>query len=73
MKSDETVNKSNYFQELITNVTRVHKTQFVLFGFRAYLALHLARSPSSNMNNYYIEGDRTICFASFTLDHESFM
>ena len=38
-----------------------------LSGFRANLASHLARSPLNHSYGYSPAGDRTTCFATFTL------
>ena len=65
--------KFNLMQNIMVDIAPVQKLLIVLFGFRAYLALHLERSPSSHSNGYDSAGDRATCFASSTLNPESFV
>ena len=51
----------------------VPANQFVLFGFRLNLPLHLERSSLSHSYGYASAEDRPTCFGSFTLIPESVM
>ena len=50
---------------------RISKLQFVLFGFRSHLALHLVRSLLNHSADYASVSDRPTCFPSYTLKSES--
>jgi hypothetical protein len=63
------------FKCLIKDISMSHcgffRVQFVLFGFRTQLALHLERSPSIRGYGYESPGVRPGCFASYTMNPES--
>ena len=65
--------KYNPIQKVMAEISSIQKILFVLFGFRAHLALHLERSPSSHSYGYDSAGDRPSYFASSTLNPESFV
>ena len=65
--------KFDPIQKLMDEIAPIQKVLFVLFGFRAHLALHLERSPLSHSYGYDSARDRPTCFASSTLIPESFM
>ena len=53
----------------MAEIASVCKVQFVLFGFRAHLALHLERSPSSHSNSYDSAGDRPLDRSPGVVEH----
>jgi hypothetical protein len=66
------MDKSHCIQSGRAKMATLLKVQYVLFGFRANLALHLERSPLSHSFGYDSAADRPSCFASYTLIPESF-
>ena len=65
--------KFKIIQKFMAEIVQVCKVQFVLFGFRAHLTLQLERSPLSHSPNYDSARDRPTCFASYSLNPESFV
>ncbi len=72
MKADQQTTKILQIQKLMTDKYALQIMQFVLFGFRAHLTLHLERSLLSHSLSYDPARDRPSCFASYTLNPESF-
>ncbi len=48
--------KFNNIQKIMVEIISIQKVQFVLFGFRVNLALHLERSPLSHSYRYDSRG-----------------
>ena len=67
------MDKSQQIETYMTEISIILIVQFVLFGFRTNLALHLERSPLNHSYGYASADDRPSCFASFALIPESFM
>ena len=65
--------KTSRIYKLMAEMTPLQKVQFVLSGFRAHLALQLERSLLSHGQSYDSTRDRPTCFASYTLNPESFV
>jgi len=65
--------KFNNIHNPKAEMVSIQKMQFVLFGIRVHLTLHLERSPLIHSYDYDSAGDRPTCFASYTLIPKSFV